>query len=199
MKFKVLKTIIPITIFLIIISIFSSSIANAASLNITTDKEKIGKGEDVIVKVSTDKKIETTTFYLKYDSKTMEFVESNTSNLSVKDYAADGTLRVAYASISQQGTKNLEFKFQAKNDDNVKQSADLEISNFTLRFVNDSKVYKMTNLDDSTFKTTVKIQKPFKLTAKAIIPIALCIAIMIIFIILKTVFRRNTFSWKRKI
>ena len=199
MKNKRLIIILCSVIFFTIIHAISFGAIDAASLNITTDKEKVGKGEDVVVKVTTDKKIETTTFHLNYDSKTMQFVESNTNNVSVKNYASDGTLRVAYADMSSNGTRNLEFKFQAKDSDDVKQTADIEISDFTLKFVNDKKTYKIASLDDgSTFRTTVKIDKPFQLSAKIWVPAALMLLVLVIYSIVKIVFRRSLFSWKRK-
>lgn len=197
MNRKIAKITMLVIVFLMLAMAFSYSATDAASLNITTDKDKIGKGEEVVVKISTDKKIQTTTFYLNYDSKTMKFVESNTSNVSVKDFTSDGTLRVAYADASSQGTRDLEFKFKAKDGEDVKKTADLEISNFTLKFVKDSKTYKMGNLDDSTFKTTIKIEKPFVLTMKMILPIAIAVVIAIVVIIIKTVFRRSLFKWRR--
>ena len=198
MKNKKTILIFAFLILFTIISVFSYGAIDAASLNITTDKDKVGKGEEVVVKVSTDKKIQTTTFHLNYDSKAMKFVESNTNNVSVKNYASDGTLRVAYADMSSNGTRNLEFTFQTKDNDNVKKTSDIEISNFTLKFVDDSKTYKMASLDDSTFKTTVTIEKPFKLSKSIWIPLLLIILVLVIYSIVKIVFRRSLFSWNRK-
>ena len=195
MKNKTIKVMLLIILFLMMLSAFSYS-ASAASLNLTSDKNTIGIGEEVLVKVNTDENIETTTFYLNYDSRKIEFIESQTDNVAVKDYEVDGTLRVAYADLSKEGTNELNFKFKAK-EDNVNKTADIQISKFTLHFINDSKTYNMNNLANSSFKTSIKIVETTKIKPLTIILIAIALITLITLIVLLKTHRRQTFIWRR--
>lgn len=153
MKNIVIK-IIKISIILIMSITINS---NATSLNLSTNLEKTKVEDEIIVKAKTDKNIETATFYLKYDSTKLEFIENLTEKTIIKDYPEEGILRVVYLDPTLQGESELDFRFKVR--ENSKENVTISITNLTIQFINDSIVYTEENLDESTFETSIKVER----------------------------------------
>lgn len=186
MKNKIIK-ILHITILLIITIAINSK---AVSFNLSTDIKDIKTEEEIIIKIQTDKNIETTTFYLKYDNTKLQFLENLTKNTFIKDYPEDGILRVVYLDTTQQGEKELNFKFKAKTD--AKDNIMLSVTNLTIQFINDSTVYTKENLEQGSFDTSVNISK------KTIFTPGIRNAFIVVFILLILLIIVNIINKKEK-
>ena len=108
----------------------SNNIVKAFSLNVSSDVKTINNGDTVEVKIISDEKFVTADFKLKYDNNAFEYVESDYTNVTIKDYASQGYLIIVYADLSGKGTNEISVKFKAKQKSN---SAKFSISdsNFT--------------------------------------------------------------------
>ena len=187
MKNKILKIIIIITSLIPLLTITS----NANNINIKTNESEVKAGNEFTIKIETDKKLDTTTFYLKYDNEKVKFIECLSENVSFKDYPDDGILRIVYFDLTKQGIDELLFKFKAKNNkyDNV----DFELTNLTAQFMDDATVFNEKNLEQSEFKTTITIKRSYNFysTIGIIIGIFLMIMILITFIVIRKKRKKN--------
>ena len=172
--------IISIAILLIIMLMAFSVNVNAASFNISTNEKQIKSGNEVIVNINTDANMETATFYIKYDNMKLDFVETKSTNVNVKDYPEEGTLRVVYLDMALKGTDELRFKFKAK--DNAKENAEFSITNLTVQFVNDSNIYTDSNLKDSKLNVSIDIQQ--SLITNGIIIALIAVAVLLILLVI---------------
>jgi hypothetical protein len=175
--FKIIKL-------LILLVILYSTQSYASSFNVSTDVNEIKTDEDVVLNINTDKNIEAITFYLKYDSTKLEFIDSLTRKTIVKDYPEEGILRVVYLDTTLIGTTDLRFKFRAR--ENAKDDTKLSIENLTLQFIDDATVYTNSNLEQSTFENTINIKRVFKITTGIKIAI-IVIVILLVLLILVTI------------
>ncbi len=179
MKNKVIK-ILSILVFLCMTMVMKSQ---ASNLKLSTNEREILPENEIIVKIDTDKNIETATFYLKYDNTKLEYIENLTSNVTTKDYPEEGTLRVVYLDPSLQGEKQLNFKFKAKS--NIEDEAKISITNLTLQFVNDSTIYTDSNLEQSVFNTSISIkQKSINMTDIRSLMIAIGLVVIIVILLI---------------
>lgn len=180
MKNKVLKVLQ----FLILFAILYSTQSNATSLNLSTNSNEVKANEDVIFKINTDKDIEATTFFLKYDSTKLKFEECTTPKIIAKDYPEEGILRVIYIDTALEGTSEICLNFKAR--ENVNDTTQISITNLTLQFLNDSTVYTEKNLEQSTFENTINIKSIPKFS-KGIKIAVLVIVVLVVLLILVTI------------
>lgn len=105
------KTVLGfITIVMLLVVILSTTV-NAASL--TTNKEKMEKGEIVTITITTKESVESMQFDLKFDTKKYQFIEGSIkTNLSIVDSNVTGdTLLVsAFDTSKTASTLTLQFK-----------------------------------------------------------------------------------------
>ena len=87
----------------------------------------------------------------------MEFIENLTEKTIIKDYPEEGILRVVYLDPTLQGESELDFRFKVR--ENSKENVTISITNLTIQFINDSIVYTDENLDESTFETSIKVER----------------------------------------
>lgn len=111
MKNKIFK----ITILVIIILMFmqvSLLAANTLKINLKADKDNIKVGEEVKVTVSWKQGMQAVDFYLKYNSKKLEFVEADIED----DYinSEDGKVKTAWFSMDDTDKTQIEYTFKAK-------------------------------------------------------------------------------------
>ena len=122
------KIVISLIVLICMLVVTTSS--QAFSLKLSTNATNVNKGDKVTVNVAADEKFVTADFKLKYDSSVLEYVEETQSNLTVKDYSANGYLIAVYADLSGVGTNSVSIKFRSKAGSNsVKISVDDQ--NFT--------------------------------------------------------------------
>ena len=153
MKNKLLKIFGLIIVF---IALFEINV-NAASFNISASSNNVKVGNEVTVKINTDKNLEAATFYINYNKSVLEFVEKQTDKVTVKDYPDEGILRVVYLDPSMKGNNELAFKFKVKEE--AQGTSDVKITNLTLQFIDDSTVYTNTNLKESNFEISITAVK----------------------------------------
>ena len=78
-----MKKIIKISILLIIIMMLIPITSNAFTAKTSIDKEYIEVGDEVVYKISCDKKVIGANFSIEYDPKCFELIDSRTSGLNV--------------------------------------------------------------------------------------------------------------------
>lgn len=133
--------------------------ANTFNLLIDSGKDRIKENEELVLKVKTDKKIEATTFYIKYDLSKVSFVESLTQKAQVKDFHEDGIVRVVCVDMTKEKINEIDLKFKAKEDTVGK--ARFEISNLTMQFADDSSIYTEESFEKENLKNAIEIYEPF--------------------------------------
>ena len=128
---NILSYKIAIILIVMVVSIFILlPKSEAFSLKLSANASSVNKGDVVTVNISADEKFVTSDFKLKYDSSVLEYVEETQSNLTIKDYSANGYLIAVYADLSGNGTNSIPIKFKAKaSSDFVK--VNVENQNFT--------------------------------------------------------------------
>jgi len=114
------------TIYIIIIAIFtliilqSSVFANELTLTISTDKEKIKVEDEIKIKVSWDKAMQAADFELNYDTKKVEYVESDIGDVYVTNNEEQGIIKTSWVSLDNTDRTEIEYTFKVKKSGNAK-------------------------------------------------------------------------------
>lgn len=147
-------------IWLLILSILviTKTSANTTGLEITTsaNKEIYDEGDEIQVKIKTNKKFMTASFYLNYDSSIISYVGSDTISVSTKDYPNDNLVRTVYADLSGKGTDEIVLKFKVKN--NNKQNSLFYLTKTTITMAGEQNTYKQNEISGIDNKLNVKIK-----------------------------------------
>lgn len=138
-----MKIKISVLIFAIIMLISVTS--NAFTAKTSVDKEYIEVGDEVVYKISCDKKIIGANFSIEYDPKCFELIDSRTVGLNVAN--KDEEIMCIYANIQGKGINDFEVAFKA-----IKPSKEaiFSIGNVKFRAVGQKESY--------TFKTTTGLE-----------------------------------------
>jgi len=118
------KIFVAFILFSIIILHISNLFASTLKLDITTDKEKIKKGDEFTITVKWDKEMQAADFTLNYDSKKLEFIESNIDDMFI-DNSEKGKLKTAWVSVDDTNKTSIEYKFKAKKTGKMKFSTEV--------------------------------------------------------------------------
>ncbi len=187
MKNKLIK-ITKISILLILLM---STKLNAANLNLSTDLQETKENDEIIVKVETDKNIETATFCLKYDNSKLEFIEKLSEKVYIKDYPEEGILKVVYLDTDLIGEKSVNFKFKVKSTKQQEDKTEIEINDLTMKFVEDVNIYTDENLEQSTFNTSINIKRKILITPGIMYGLVIIVILLVLLIIIRKVIKKE--------
>lgn len=128
MNRKKIIAILILILILILSSIAKISMA-AFTANVTSNKnlENINIGEEITYTIKLTEEIVACNFDISFDTKVLEFVSSETSNLTAA--MNNGKLSCVYVDISQTGTTDLKLKFKKISTGN----ANIEFTNIKFR------------------------------------------------------------------
>ncbi len=167
-----MKKIIKISILLIIIMMLIPITSNAFTAKTSIDKEYIEVGDEVVYKISCDKKVIGANFSIEYDPKCFELIDSRTSGLNVA--TKNDEIMCIYANIEGKGINDFEVAFKATKPS---KETTFSIGNVKFRAVGqkESYTFKSTNgLDD----IDVKIDKTLAMSIVYIVIIGIGVIIM---------------------
>lgn len=88
--------------------------ANTLSLNISTNNEKVKKGDEINVKVSWNQEMQAADFYLNYDSEKLEYVKCDVDDMFVNNEVDKGVLKTAWVSIDDTSRTDIQYTFKVK-------------------------------------------------------------------------------------
>ena len=167
-----MKKIIKISILLITIMMSMMVTSNAFTAKTSIDKEYIEVGDEVVYKISCDKKVIGANFSIEYDPKCFELIDSRTSGLNVA--TKDEEIMCIYANIEGKGINDFEVAFKATKPS---KETTFSIGNVKFRAVGQKESY--------TFKSTsgledidVKIDKTLAMSIVYIVIIGIGVIIM---------------------
>lgn len=167
-----MKKIIKINILLIAIMMLIPITSNAFTAKTSVDKEYIEVGDEVVYKISCDKKVIGANFSIEYDPKCFELIDSRTAGLNVA--TKDEEIMCIYANMEGKGINDFEVAFKATKPS---KEATFSIGNVKFRAVGQKESY--------TFKSTsgledidVKIDKTLAMSIVYIVIIGIGVIIM---------------------
>ena len=167
MKMKI-KIIIALIMWVILGATLIFKVNYAASdvlnVSIEVDGSNYSVGDDIEVTVKLNKKVMTSSYYLKYDSnkvsyKTKKAVDKG--SLTTKDYPEDNLVRVAYVDIdnsSELGTNEMTFVFTAKENIQGKPEFTLDNTTMTIEGVDDA--FKQTAISSVDNQSNIELKTP---------------------------------------
>ena len=156
MKKLAIRFLILTFIWILFLSLFYTTQTFAATdgleISTTANKELYDVGDEIQIKIKTNKKVMTASFYLNYDSSVISYNSSKTASVAAKDYPSDNLVRVVYAG---NGTDEIILSFKVKN--NNKQTIDCYFTNATMT-VAGRKTYKQNEISGigNKLKITIK-------------------------------------------
>lgn len=176
-----MKRIIKINVLLVMIMMLmmvTSNATNAFTAKTSIDKDYIEVGDEVVYKISCDRKVIGANFSIEYDPKCFELVDSRTAGLDVA--SKEEEIKCIYTNIEGKGINDFEVAFKA-----IKPSkeATFSVGNVKFRTVGQKESY--------TFKSTsgledidVKIDKTLAMSIVYIVIIGIGVIIMGVAILL---------------
>ena len=118
------EKLIIVTSFLFILIIFllsfNSVYADTLNLNITSNKEEIKNGEEIIIKVSWNKEMQAADYFLNYDAKKLEYVKSDIDDVYISNDVNQGIIKTAWFSMDDSKKTSIEYTFKVKNEGQLK-------------------------------------------------------------------------------
>lgn len=167
-----MKKIIKISILIITIMMLIPITSNAFTAKTSIDKDYIEVGDEVVYKISCDRKVIGANFSIEYDPKCFELVDSRTSGLNVATKGEE--IMCIYANIEGKGINDFEVAFKATKPS---KETTFSIGNVKFRAVGQKESY--------TFKSTsgledidVKIDKTLAMSIVYIVIIGIGVIIM---------------------
>lgn len=167
------KAINIIFLLIILLSITTSVYASTLNLEVTSNKEKVDVGEEIILTVDWKEEMQAADFILKYDNEKFEFISVDIDNELL--YTNENSqIKVAWFSMDNTDKTNLNFVFKALKPGKAYFSTEIDGGFATGELV----------LPDnySTGSTTVKVNG-FAIEYIILIVIAVIILIVIIALI----------------
>lgn len=107
-------------IFVIIIAIFaliilqSTVFASELTLNISANKEEVNVEDEIKIKVSWDKAMQAADFELSYDTKKLEYLNSNIDYVYVNNNEKEGIVKTSWISLDNTDKTEIEYTFKVK-------------------------------------------------------------------------------------
>ena len=142
-----MKFIIALVMWIIVAVAITGNVKYAVGENlnvsIVADNSSYSIGDDIEVTIKLNKKVMTSSYYLKYDSSKMTYKtkkQVRKGSLTVKDYPSENTLRVAYFDAddeSELGIDEMTFIFTANENISSVPEFNLENTTMTIQGVDD--------------------------------------------------------------
>ena len=153
-RFLVLTFILVLLLFLFD-SVKTFAATDVLEIETTANKQSYDLQDEILVKIKTNKKVMTASFYLNYDSSIISYEGFKTGSVATKDYPQDNLVRVVYADMSGSGTDEIILAFKLKNKD--KQNVQFNLSNLTMTTTSEKKTYKQNEINgaDSVLNITI--------------------------------------------
>lgn len=115
------KTIFITVIAILTLIILQSSVfANELTMTISTDKENIKVEDEIKIKVSWDKAMQAADFELNYDTKKVEYIESDIGDVYVTNNEEQGIIKTSWVSLDNTDRTEIEYTFKVKKSGKAK-------------------------------------------------------------------------------
>lgn len=112
MKTKIIFTIIAIICILTILQL--TIFANELTLTISTNKEEVNVDDEIKIKVSWDMAMQAADFELNYDTKKVEYLNSNIDDIYVNNNEEKGIVKTSWISLDNTDKTEIEYTFKIK-------------------------------------------------------------------------------------
>lgn len=146
-----IKRIERIIISVIIMILFLTIKSNAFTIQMSTDKNEIKTGDEVIYTLNLDENVVAANFDINYNSSSLELIGSSTNGLDVA--SKNGKIACIYADIDGRGTDSFQVRFRARTTGTVTFS----ISDAKFRGVNQEISYTNENITGLNTQTNISI------------------------------------------
>lgn len=114
------KVIISLFLIMFIILIPTMSLADTLNIDISIDKEDVKVGDIIIVKIAWNKGVQAADFSLNYNSKKLEYLESDIDAIYINNQTESGELKTAWISVDDTDKNHIEYTFKVKKGGKLK-------------------------------------------------------------------------------